>query len=165
MSSNLDQELLAFLLGELGVLKRLDVRVRLGVSKSARRRLAELEHAAGAIAGTLGVGGVAGFRANQRLKQRRLLLLDLAVAVALLSSVGAGATIVWRTLHPAPADCNVAPATVATREAPMKLGIQLTHAWTPTDGCASGGLASAAAKPAIKSEMPAPRIKRVPTPF
>ena len=126
MSSNRDHDLLAFLLGELGVLKRLDVRLRLAFSSSARRRFTELERAAGAIAGTIGAGGGVAFSANRQVKSRRLLLLDLAVAAALLSSIGGGGAVVWRTFHPAapPAACGTGSTAAVTIQAPVKLVIK-----------------------------------------
>ena len=142
MSSNRDHDLLAFLLGELGVLKRLDVRLRLAFSSSARRRLTELERAAGAIAGTIGAGGVAAFRANRQVKLRRLLLLDLAVAAALLSSVGGGGAVVWRTLHPAasPDACGTGSTAVVTIQAPVKPVIKPHAPLAPPVMCAIGAL-------------------------
>jgi hypothetical protein len=127
MSSHRDHDLLAFLLGELTVLKRLDVRVRLAFSAAARRRLAELENAAGAIAGTIGVGGVPAFRANMRVKLRRLLFVDLAVAAVLLSTVGVSAMVVWRTFHPSAfgEGCATGGSASATVQAPAKPAIKL----------------------------------------
>jgi len=132
MSSNRDHDLLAFLLGELSVLKRLDVRLRLAFSGYMRRRLAELERAAGAIAGTIGVGGVTAFRANKSVKLRRLLFVDLAVAVALLSTVGVSATVVWRTFHPSPsgAACDTGVATSVAIQAPANPAIR-SHRSSP----------------------------------
>ncbi|MHB8637656.1 MAG: hypothetical protein ACYC96_14405 [Fimbriimonadaceae bacterium] len=102
MSSSRDHDLLGFALGELGALKRLDVRVRLAFSASARRRLAELEQVTGAVAGAVGVGGVAGFTANRRVKLRRLMFVDLVLAALMLSAVAIGATVVWRVENPPP---------------------------------------------------------------
>ena len=73
MNSKRDHDLLGFLLGELNLLKRLDVRMRLAFSSSARQRLVELERISGAVAGAIGLGGAAAFRANKGLKRRRIL--------------------------------------------------------------------------------------------
>jgi hypothetical protein len=100
MKSTRDQDLLSFLLGELTLLKRLGVRMRLAFSESARRRLSELERVAGAVAGAIGVGGVAGFQANKRVKRRRLMFVDLAVAAIMLSALSAGSVGAWRALSP-----------------------------------------------------------------
>jgi len=100
MKANRDHDLLGFLLGELTLVKRLAVRMRLALSTPTRRRLAELERVTGAVAGAIGVGGVAGFQANKRVKRRRLMFVDLAVAALMLSMLCAGSTVAWRSLNP-----------------------------------------------------------------
>ncbi|HLK17169.1 MAG TPA: hypothetical protein VKT78_20365 [Fimbriimonadaceae bacterium] len=109
MNSRLDQDLLDFALGELGMRKRLDVRMRLLLSGTARERLSQLDRAAGVVAGAIGTGGAPAFRANTRLKLRRLLLVDLMILVLLLLALGAGAFVVWRNNHPPvmPSPCSV----------------------------------------------------------
>jgi hypothetical protein len=119
MNSQLNQDLLSFALGELGVLKRLDVRLRLFFSPKARRRLAELDRAAGAVAGAIGAGGAAAFRANGRVKLRRLLLIDVALAALLVLSITSGAFVVWRTINPPVQACaNPSPKTGVTPVTP-----------------------------------------------
>ena len=114
--SNRDHELLAFLLGELPLLRRLDVRLRLAVSAAARQRLVEMEQVAGAVAGAIGAGDAAAFRANQRLKVRRCLVLDLAVAVVMLLTIGIGGAVVWRTLRPQAASCVIGPPAASSED-------------------------------------------------
>jgi hypothetical protein len=120
MNSRRDQELLAFVLGELGVLKRLDVRLHLLFSSAARRRLSELEQATSAVAGAIGAGGAAAFRANKHVKMRRLILVDLALVATMLASIFAGAFVIWRTNHPVADSCSVDTTVQADAPAPSK---------------------------------------------
>lgn len=94
-----DHDLIAFAHGDLGMRRRLDVRLRLALSRAAKARLRELQTATDAIAGAYSTGGAAGFRANVALRLRRLLIIDVVVGCAVLSALAGGAAIAVRVVR------------------------------------------------------------------
>jgi anti-sigma factor RsiW len=107
MKQALDQLLLRYVHGDLGVVSRLRVRLELLTSRKARKRVHEFVIASESFAAALSPIGGAAFHAARAVRQLRLAIIDGIVAAAILGGIAGG--VAWSAKHWPGASCEPTP--------------------------------------------------------